>query len=255
MRTWLPLLMILALMLAACGDDSAPPPGPTNTPSTTDATGEPAEGFELEPREAGLRVRKGLTVLTYNEGTQDGTGYFFAEVRNDSGQVLSQVDAVIYALDKDGFKLSEASANPLITDIPPGQVFYVGQSFALPEGYAASQYWLWYNPAAEARLQGAFSLPASVTSQGANEDGLYTVRGTARNTATADLRFPVVDVILLGPDETLVGLAHAVVSTGSYDGAWPAGAEASFEVQFPFISVSPELISEVRVSAAGYIIP
>jgi hypothetical protein len=255
MRNWLPLLMLLALLLAACGDDSTPPPGPTNTPSVTEAADEPAEGFELEPREPGLRARKGLTVLAYNEGVQENTGYFFAEVRNDSNQVLTHVDAVIYALDKDGFKLSEASANPLISDIPPGQVFYVGQSFALPDGYAASQHWLWYTPADEPRLQGVFNLPASVTSQSIDENGIYTVEGTARNTAAADLRFPVITVLLIGPDEALVGLAHAVVSTGRDDGVWPAGAEASFAVQFPFISVSPELLSGVRMLAAGYIVP
>lgn len=255
MRNWLPLLLLLALLLAACGDDSAPPPAPAPTPASTDTIDEPAEGFELEPREPGLRVRNGLTLLTHNEGVQDNTGYFFAEVRNDSGQVLTHVDAVIYALDKDGFKLSEVSANPLISDIPPGQVFYVGQSFALPDGYAASQQWLWYTPAGEPRLQGVFNLPASVTSQGVDDNGVYTVKGTALNTAAADLRFPVIAVVLIGPEEALVGLAYAVVSTGGDDGAWPAGAEASFEVRFPFISVSSELLSGLRVAAAGYIIP
>lgn len=255
MRNWLPLLLILALTLAACGDEPAPPPRPTDTPPGIDATGEPENAFELEPLVPGLRVRNGLTVLTHSEGVREGTGYFFAEVRNDSGQLLSQVDAVIYALDEDGLKLDEIAANPLLTDIPPGQVFYAGQSFAPPDGYADTQRWLWYTPADEPRLQGVFNLPASVTSQGTSESGLYTVSGTAQNTADADLYFPVIDVALIGADEDLVGLAHAVLVTGRDDGVWPAGAEASFEAQFSFISVGPELISGVRISAVGYLVP
>jgi len=255
MRNWLPLLLILALTLAACGDDSTPPPTPTDTPAGLDATAEPQSAFELESLVPGLHVRNGLTVLTHSEGVREGVGYFFAEVRNDSDQWLSQVDAVIYVLDQDGLKLDEISANPLITDIPPGQVFYAGQSFPLPDGYADTQRWLWYTPTDEPSLQGVFNLPASITSQSTSESGLYTVSGTAQNTANADLYFPVIDVALIGPDDNLVGLAHATLLTGRDDGLWPAGAEVPFEAQFPFISVGPELVSEVRISAVGYLVP
>lgn len=255
MRNWLPLLLILALTLAACGDEPAPPPAPTDTPPAVDTTAEPQSAFELEPLVPGLRVRNGLTVLAHSEGVREGTGYFFAEVRNDSDQWLSQVDAVIYALDQDGLKLDEISANPLLTDLPPGQVFYVGQSFPLPDGYADTQRWLWYTPTDEPRLQGVFNLPASVTSQSIGENGLYTVSGTAQNTTEDDLYFPVIDVALIGPDDDLVGLAHAVLFTGRDDGVWPAGAEAPFEAQFSFLSVGPELVSEVRISAVGYLVP
>jgi len=255
MRNWLPLLLILALTLAACGDDSTPSPVPTGTPAGLEATAEPQSAFELEPLVPGLRVRNGLTVLAHSEGVREGMGYFFAEMRNDSDRWLGQVDAVIYALDQDGLKLDEISANPLITDIPPGQVFYAGQSFPLPDGYADTQRWLWYTPADEPSLQGVFNLPASVISQSMGENGLYTVSGTAQNTAGADLYFPVIDVVLIGPDDDLVGLAHAALLTGRDDGMWPAGAEAPFEAQFPFISVGPELVSEVRISAVGYLAP
>lgn len=256
MRNWLPLLLlILALTLAACGDDSPPPPTPAASPASPDATAEPQSAFELEPLVPGLRVRNGLTVLAHSEGVREGMGYFFAEVRNDSDQWLSQVDAVIYALDQGGLKLGEISANPLLTDIPPGQVFYAGQSFALPDGYADTQRWLWYTPAEKPSLQGVFNLPVSVTSQSVGESGLYTVSGIAQNTAGADLYFPVIDVVLIGPDDDLVGLAHAALLTGRDDGMWPAGVEAPFDAQFSFISVGPELVSEVRISAVGYLAP
>ena len=94
-----------------------------------------------------------------------------------------------------------------------------------------------------------------MTSQSIGENGLYTVSGTAQNTTQDDLYFPVIDVALIGPDDDLVGLAHAVLFTGRDDGVWPAGAEAPFEAQFSFLSVGPELVSEVRISAVGYLVP
>ena len=249
MRNWLPLLLILALTLAACGDEPAPPPRPTDTPPGIDATGEPENAFELEPLVPGLRVRNGLTVLTHSEGVREGTGYFFAEVRNDSGQLLSQVDAVIYALDEDGLKLTD---RPTRCYRHSPDRSYAGQSFACPMVTPLAALAV-VHPSAG--LQGVFNLPASVTSQGTSESGLYTVSGTAQNTADADLYFPVIDVALIGPDDDLVGLAHAVLVTGRDDGVWPAGAEAPFEAQFSFISVGPELVSGVRISAVGYLVP
>lgn len=245
------LLLVLVLVLAACQGDSKP--APPTTPPSTPVTPEDA-GVELMPLTPGLKVREGLTVLAHNEGVQQDTAFFFAEVRNDSGQYLSQVDAVIYPLDANNLKLGQVSAAPLMTDIPPGQVFYVGAVFAPPADYTDSQRWLWYTPAERPTLRGHFDLPVTIEAQGSAENGLYVISGTAQNISDADLHYPLVDVALIGPDDDLVGLTHAAVIT-EREGVWPAGTAARFTATFPFVAVTPELITGARILAAGYEAP
>jgi len=200
-------------------------------------------------------VRDGLTLLSTNEGAVDGTAYFFAEVRNDSGHYLSQVDAVIYSLDQNGLQIDEFSMGTLLTDIPPGQAFFVGRAYPLPDDAVDAQHWLWYTPTDQPRFRGVFNLPATVESQGPLEGAAYAVNGTVENTSENDLLFPVIDVALLGPDNTIVALTRGVLATSAADGTWPSGETARFEAIFPFASVPADQISDVRVSAAGYSVP
>jgi len=129
MRKWALPVLILLLVLAACSDDNTAPDTiqPTSTVPDAEATEEVlADGYELDPRTPGLKVRDGLTLLSTNEGAVDGTAYFFAEVRNDSGHYLSQVDAVIYSLDQNGLQIDEFSMGTLLTDIRPDRLFSSG---------------------------------------------------------------------------------------------------------------------------------
>ena len=43
-----------------------------------------------------MNVQAGLTLVTYSVGVEEGTGYFFGEVRNDAGQSLRQIYATLY---------------------------------------------------------------------------------------------------------------------------------------------------------------
>ncbi len=247
------VLLGVVLILVACqGEDR---PAPTETPSNTPVpTEEEAASVELVPLTPGLKQRDGLTVLAHSEGVSGGTVYFFAEVRNDSGQYLSQIDALIYPLDADNLKLGQVSAAPLMTDIPPSQVFYVGAAFAAPEGYADTQRWLWYTPAEQPTLRGHFGLPVIIETRGVDENGLYVVSGTAQNDSGVDLYYPLVDVALIGPDDDLVGVTHAAVST-EREGVWPAGTTAHFTALFRFLVGSPEQVTDARALAAGYEAP
>lgn len=250
-RLW--LLFVVLLALVACQADNKP--DSTATPEVTPVTPEATTAvIELVPLTPGLKVRDGLTVLTHSEGIREGTVYFFAEVRNDSGQFLSQIDALIYPLDADHLKLGQVSAAPLMTDIPPGQVFYAGTAFAAPETYADMQRWLWYTPAEQPTLRGRFGLPVTVETRRADENRIYMVSGTAQNDSGVDLYYPLIDVALIGPDDDLVGLAHAAVST-EREGVWPAGTPAQFTATFRFLAVPPEQVTDVRVLAAGYEAP
>ncbi len=250
-RLW--LLLVVVLALGACqGDDTLTV---TETPPVTPVTPEAVPAaIELVPLTPGLKQRDGLTVLAHSEGVREGMAYFFAEVRNDSGYYLSQVDALIYPLDANHFKLGQVSAAPLMTDIPPGQVFYVGATFAAPAAYADTQRWLWYTPAEQPTLRGHFGLPVVVETRGVDENGLYVVSGTAQNDSGVDLYYPLIDVALIGPDDNLVGVTHAAVST-EREGLWPAGTQARFTARFYFLPVLAEQVTGARALAAGYEAP
>ncbi len=264
MRRWVLLVGItlaLSLALAACGgdkdkqDDNQPATPETTIAPEGDATEEPSSDVLAQPVEPGLQVRGGLTVLRQSEGVRQNTGYFYAEVRNDSESTLAQVDAVLYLLDAGHYPVGEATANPLLTDIPPGQTFYVGTTFNPPEGYVDSKRWIWYSPTEEPSLHGYFDLPAAVTSQAVVGEGHYAVHGTAENTSGVTLAFPVIDVVLIGPDDNLVGLDHAVIKLSAPNGTWAPGEQADFEVIVGFIAVEPELVTGVLVKASGYAMP
>jgi hypothetical protein len=250
-RLWLLFALLLALVACQGGDKPDSTATPEVTPVTPEATSAVIEPVPLTP---GLKVRDGLTVLAHSEGVREGTVYFFAEVRNDSGQYLSQVDAIIYPLDADNLKLGQVSAAPLMTDIPPGQVFYAGATFTAPAAYADTQRWLWYTPARQPTLRGHFGLPVTVTTRGTDENGLYRVSGTAQNDSGVDLYYPLIDVALIGPDDNLVGVTHAAVST-EREGVWPAGTQAQFTATFRFLEVPPEQVTDVRALAVGYEAP
>ena len=259
MRKWMlwGVVLVLLLALSACGGDKKEPAGEPATPTPAlDATptgAAPSLGFTNET--PGLQVRQGLTVVRESAGAHGETVYFFAEVRNDSGQVLAQVDSTLYALDSYGARLSAFPANPLLTNIPAGATFFVGGSFPKPDMYSDSLRWIWYTPAAQAGLIAVFDLPTTITAQTVTEAGLYKVSGTATNTSGQELVFPLIDVVAIGPDDDLAGLAHAAATTSSPDQRWAAGETLTFETQFSFLTVPVEQVTDVVIAAVGYAIP
>jgi hypothetical protein len=259
MRKWMLWGVALALLLAlsACGGDKKEPAGELPTPTAAldvTPTGAPAAlGFGNET--PGLQARQGLTVLRESAGAHGDTVYFFAEVRNDSGQVLARVDSTLFALDNYGVRVGEFSANPLLSDIPAGAQFFVGGSFPKPDLYSDSRRWIWFTAAPQASLNAIFDLPTTITERSVTEAGLYRVTGTATNTTDQELVFPLIDVAAIGPDDDLAGLAHAVVTTSRPDQRWQAGETVTFVTQFSFLTVPVEQITDVAVQAVGYAIP
>lgn len=253
-RALIALILTLILALAACGgddgDDDAPPasPAPTTDP---DATEEVDEGYEFVPLEPGLKLFSGLTMLNHMLGARDNTGYFYGEVRNDTGKMLRLVEGWIYTLDADGYELDAVRVETLLVDISPGTTFLIGTQFFVPEEYADAQVWVIYEEG-DQQFEGYYDLPHTVTYHGPAEGVLYEARGTAENTSGVDLSFPVVDVALLGPDDTLVGLAHGVIATSAGNATWPAGETADWQAFFSFAAVDPDLITGVRVYISGY---
>ncbi len=95
-------------------------------------------------------------------------------------------------------------------------------------------------------------LPVTVDSHGVGDGVPYVARGTAQNTSGKDLMFPVIDIVLIGPDDNLVGLGHGLVTDGLTDNVWAAGGTVTFEASFAFIAAAPEQITGVVATAAGY---
>ena len=260
MRRWalLGIALVLVLAVAACGgddeqDDANPPDGgaPTAEGPDTDATEEANSPLELVQREPGINVQSGLTLLTYSVGVEEGTAYFFGEVRNDTGESLRQVYATLYPLDDENYPLEQVQADSLLSDIPPGQTVYLSRTFPAGETIVDAQVWVRYE-SGDPMLQGYFDLPGTVEANGSDPAAAYLVQGTAENTAGVDLTFPVVDVVLIGPDDNLIGMAHGVVTGGVQDGVWPAGESISFDARFDFVLGDIAQVREVRIAAAGY---
>jgi len=262
MRKWTLLFFMLgaavAGILAACGGKKNEAQGSAEglvPVALAQATEVPTPESEFEPVNPGLVMRKGLTMLSQSEGVVNGTYYFYGEVRNDTTQYLTQVEVTIYPLDSLGYQIDTISASPLLTDIAPGQTFYVGRDFPVPSGFASTQRWIWFETSiAEPKFTGYFDLPVTVDFQGTDPNATYVVRGTATNNTGKNLAFPVVDVMLTGPDGTFVGLTHAVVTTGHPNGLWPAGESATYQAVFRFVAVNPAEVAGVKVSATGYTI-
>lgn len=250
-RHWVLWVMILAL--AACSNDkkddksNATPDEPQ-----AESTQEVEPAYEIGVLQPGLKTRSGMTLLSHNEGMVNGTGYFYGEVRNDSDAYFGQVDAQVYLLTADGVQFDEVSVGPALTDIPAGQVFFVGGEFAVSDKFADSQRWVWYDPIDKPSLTAFFGLPYTIEYQGKAENAAYAVRGSATNNTSKTLAFPVIDVMLFSGDGKPVGLAHAVLHVSAYDGTWPAGETASFEAYYGFVAVDPSLVTQVKVSAVGY---
>jgi hypothetical protein len=263
MRKWYllwGLALVMALVMTACNGDKDKKDGEETPPDATEAaqvepdvesTEEASGAYELVPLEPGLHVQNGLTLVAQAQGQQGGTAYFFGEVRNDTEQTLSWLDTVIYQLDADGFELGIVNGNSLLTAIPPGKTVYVGTSYDAPEGYADAQIWVRYE-ADPTTLAAFYDLPVTVDYSGPGDNLPYTVRGTAQNTTGRDLSVSVIDVVLIGPDDNLVGFTRGVLSTSGPGQVWPAGETASFEALFGFVAVDATQVKEARVAAAGY---
>ena len=267
MRKWTrwALVMLLAtglwIALAGCGGDSDESSGdeggdaPANLVPQAQPTPEGTEVFEepisIANYEPGTQVQTGLTLVSSTGGKSDGTAYFYAVLRNDSGGMLAKVNVLMYSLDEMNYSVAESQATSLLTDIPPGQEFFVGGSYPVPERAVDSAEFVLFDTG-EPSYQGVFDLPVTVTYAGAGETGPYLVRGTVENTSGQALLFPVVSVLLVGPDEQSVGLSYAVMTSLAPGSAWEPGVSAEFEAGFDFTALDPQMVREARVLAVGY---
>jgi hypothetical protein len=259
MRKWLLLFLVLGVAvgaLVACGSKKNKVQGSEEglvPVSLAQATEVPTPGSEFEPITPGLVMRKGLTMLAQNEGVVNDTYFFYGEVRNDTTQYLTQVEAYVYPLDSFGYQLDTISVSPLLTDIAPGETFYIGRDAPVPNGFVNTQRWVWFETSAdEPRFTGYFDLPTTIDFQGTEANAAYVVRGTATNNTGQTLIFPVVDVMLAEMGGEPVGLTHAVVTTSNPNGSWMAGEVATYEAVFRFVAADVTDIATVTVSATGY---
>lgn len=274
-QAWAILLLVLTLALAACGDEPEPAP-PTQDNAPAQAT--PAAPVDLPPEELapvddlaateepapntdepddnvvppGLHARAGLTVVRSTEYAEGGTGAFFAEVRNDTGETLRAVDGSIDLLDAENTRLRAVALATLLNDIPPGESIFLGSTFPLPQGYADAAVWLDYTPVETPSLDAFFALPVTFESHGPGESALYAARGTVENNTGRDLVFWAVTVAALDADNQIIGLAHAIVTPESADGSWPAGASAPFVAMFGSLAGDASTVTTVAASAVGY---
>lgn len=246
------MIPILVLALAACGKDKKNTPKGNPTQPAAESTEQLTPGYTIGTFQPLLRARTGLTLVSSNDGVVNGTFFFYAECRNDTQNYFSQIDAHVYPLSAEGVQLDDMAVSPAVTDIPPGQSFFVGGSFPVPAKFAGSQRWVWFESAPKPSLDAHFNLPTTTTFQGASSGMAYLVRGTATNNSNKVLLFPVIDVMLFTADGKPVGLTHAVLHVSAADGTWPAGETAQFEAAFGFVAVDASQVTQVKVSAVGY---
>lgn len=275
-QVWIVLLFVLTLALAACGDEADPTPSAENTApaenapaATEDAPAEAAApdsvateeatpesvGPDFNPIPPGLHARSGLTVVRSTEYAENGTGAYFAELRNDTGETLRSVGGSIDLLDAENLRLRAVSLSTLLSDIPPGASFFIGETFSLPQGYEGSAIWLDYTTADVPALDAHFDLPVTIETHGPGESAPYTARGTVENTTGKPLVFWVLTLAALDTDDNIIGLAHAVVTPDASGNDWPAGTSATFEATFSALAGEPASVTSVAASATGYAMP
>jgi len=277
-KAWVVLLFVLALALAACGGESEPespqatvpptsPPqdagAPVQPPSAPDSVGaaDASATEEPAPDEAladfnvytpGMHAREGLTILRSTEYAENPTGAFFAEIRNDTGEFLRSVDGSMDLLDAENLRLGTVPLYILLSDIPPGESFFVGETFPLPAGYTASAIWLDYTAADAPALDAFFNLPVTIETHGPGETHPYMVSGAVENNTGQELVLWVLTLAALDADDQIVGLAHALVTPDTPNGNWPTGTNAPFEATFTALAGDASAVTSVTASAVGY---
>lgn len=264
-QAWIAVLAALTLALAACGDESAPdtpqPDAPTPPAQSSGAATEDAATEEPEPDGAemdfnvytpGLHLRAGLTLLRSTEHAAGSAGAFFGEIRNDTGALLRAVDGSIDLLNTEGLRLGTVPLHVLLSDIPPGESFFVGETYPLPAGYAAAAVWLDYTAAETPSLAAYSDLPVNIEAHGPGETLPYTARGTLNNTTGQDLALWTLTLAALDASGQIIGLSHPVVTPDTPGQGWPAGAAATFEATFDSLAGDPSAVASLEASAVGY---
>lgn len=273
-KAWVALLLAVTLLLAACGDEPEPAPQATDIPAeaagAADApadlppagedttTEEPAPSsveLDFTVYTPGLQARSGLTIVRSTLRDEGETGAYFAEIRNDSGMMLRTVDGSIDLLDSENLRLGTIPLYILLNDIPPGESFFIGETFALPAGYADMAILLDFTTAEDSSLDVFFDLPVTIETQGTGEGTLYTARGSIENNTGRDLVFWAVTLAALDAENNLIGLSHALVTPDSPDGNWPAGTNATFEAPFTALAGDAASVASVATVAVGYALP
>lgn len=253
-------VLVLVLLAAACGSDNDDASDDADAPAytvpqaipTPEGTPPPDESIVISSYTPGSRVQTGLAVEASYSGQRNGRAFYYAILRNESGDSIAAVRALLYALDDENYVIAEHEATSLLADIPPGQTFFIGGSYPVSDLYTASADWVLYDTG-EPRFEGYFDLPVTITYQGIGDNQPYLVRGTVENTSGQTLQFPVVDALLIGPDGQPAGLAHGRLTSLAPGDAWAPGVVADFEAAFDFTAFEPPAITDARVQVSGYV--
>jgi hypothetical protein len=228
------LLLILTLFLASCGgngDDNDDGDSGDNSNTTNQQT-PVAEGTEISvlppdseisgfPQPRIIRASQNLTLLSYTVVQTENALYPMFLVRNDTGEMIEDVAALVVLLDEDDLRLTDYRLTSGFINIPPDQIVPLVGNYPIPIDYDGLATRIIRS--GKVPFDGYISyFGAAVTAELQPDTAL--VQGTALNNSDKALVQPVAAFVLTDADGNLISVVAALVDGLDAEGKWQPGA-------------------------------
>lgn len=252
------LLVLLAMLLTACGggDDKDDNGGDNDGSQQTPAANGTEVAFLGEAEISGfpmtriIRAVQDLTLVSYTVVEKDGFLYPMYLVRNDTGETIENVSAIITFLDDENLRLTDASVVSSYVNIPPDKLVPIMGIYSVPVDYDGLATLIVRS--GELTFDGyAPYFDAAVTTEPLSDTG--EVRGTATNNSGIALVQPVATFVLSDAEGNLISLVQVSPTGLDEHGYWQPGAalELSGTVQV-FAGDSLANVAQIDLIVAGY---
>ncbi len=251
------LLMLLAMLLTACGgDDKKDDDGDSNnnnvsqqTPVGTEVVLGDAEisGF---PMTRLVRAAEDLTLVSYTVVEKDGYLYPMYLVRNDTGEMIENVSAIITFLDAENLRITDASIVSSYVNIPPDNLVPVMAIYPVPVDYDGLATLIVRS--GELTFDGYEPyFDATVNAELLPDTG--EVRGTALNTSGVALVQPVATFVLSDAEGNLISLVQVVPTGLDEHGYWQPDTALEFTGTIQaYAGDSLANVAKTELIVAGY---
>lgn len=258
------LLLILALILAGCGggDDDDNNDGDSGDNNNTTSQQTPvAEGTEISmlppdsevsgfPQPRIIRASQNLTLLSHAVVQTENALHPMFLVRNDTGEMIEDVAALIMLLDENDLRLTDYRLPSGFINIPPDQIVPLVGNYPIPLDYDGLATRIIRS--GKVPFDGYISyFDATVTAELQPDTAL--VQGTAVNNSGKALVQPVASFVLTDADGNLISVVAASIDGLDAEGKWQPGATLNLTgIVTAYAGDSLANVTQTQLIVVGY---